>query len=161
MIKYIFFVTIIFFGFGNSMAQECKSVNYWLEKADSKFSISDEMNTQETLKAMTCLIENKGNKSKANTGTASRSSKNSQRFASPTIEVVALYCISYLFYENSDFANAIALQQDDEDKINSRKALKIAFSSYNKWLKKVKEIGLEEARKQKLDPLADSGVSWY
>ena len=93
----------------------------------------------------------------------------SQRVPEASVEINALYTISELFYHNDDFADAIALVsvpierhgEYHEYVFNSKKYIKRAFASYRRWFEKVKEIGLEEARKQKLDPLAGSGVTWY
>lgn len=163
----VILILVLLLGVEYSMAQECKMCNYWLSKVDPKLACSDKdlaeekLSDQKVLEIMKCLLKNKGNKNKANTLTASRSSKNSQTFDSPTIEVASLFYISSLFYENEDFAMAIALENENDERLNSRKSIQIAYMAYRKWFEKVKTIGLEEARRQKLDPLDGSGVSWY
>jgi len=40
-------------------------------------------------------------------------------------------------------------------------AVNAAYGAYAEWFKRVKSIGLAEARVEHLDPLAGTGVSWY
>jgi hypothetical protein len=136
-----------------SEKDECKSSSKSLN-FDKYTNLSD----SETLKIMECLLNQKGNKTPF--WGVTLNNRVSQTFGPSPLEVVALFRISVLFSQNKDFANAIVLVYDDE-KLNTSKAIKIAYKSYRKWFKKVKEIGLEEARKQKLDPLSGSRVSWY
>ena len=112
----------------------------------------------EKIELIKCLFHYKGNKSPF-WGVAT-SNEASQVFGPSPFEVVALFKISYLFYGNRDFALAMVLK-DKNGKQNSKRSVKTAYKYYEKWFKKVKEIGLEEARKRKLDPLDGSGVSWY
>jgi hypothetical protein len=72
-----------------------------------------------------------------------------------------LYYVSYLFHQPWDQADAPFLVSQRNSKLNSDKNVSKAYKAYKKWFKKVIEIGLEEARKQKLDPLEGSGVKWY
>jgi hypothetical protein len=108
----------------------------------------------------------------------------SQTFPEPSASACALYYISYLFTKNYGHADANVLVRDKEyeqpdgkmkdvDKwvklmkewelktYNGPVAIEKAYDSYRSWFKKVKKIGLEKAREQKLDPLKGSGVSWY
>lgn len=140
-------------------AEVCK---YWLSEVDANTEVSfeiDKDNSNNILKGINCLLKLQGNRAD---GLFSGATNNrvSQIFPKASIEVCALYYISYLFYGDWEHANAIALVGEDK-KPNSPKTVKTAFASYRKWFKTVQKIGLEEARKQKLDPLADSGVSWY
>lgn len=150
---------------GNVKAQSSDICGCWavennkvLPKTSSCFN--NDLSEAETLKIMECLLKQKGNKS-SYWGIAVNNNV-SQTFGSSSIEVVALFQISYLFYGNKDFASAIVLVDDNDDEnLNTEKSVNIAYTSYRKWFKKVKEIGLEEARKLKLDPLDSSGVGWY
>lgn len=106
-----------------------------------------------------CLLQLKGKKAESNVGGAS-SGYVSRIFGATSVEVAALYYVSYLFYQKWDHADAPFLV-DKRKKLNSNKSVSMAYKAYEKWLRRVKELGLEEARRQKLDPLAGSGVKWY
>lgn len=84
---------------------------------------------------------------------------NSSRRPSPSVEVLALYSISYFYHQ--DWKHAYSIRLYENGKKNKKSTIKKAYKAYQSWFEKVKEIGLEEARKQKLDPLAGSGVRWY
>lgn len=145
--------------------QDC---NYWyaavgVKSANLRAGDKDKKNLENIVEATECLLNLEGDKSRGAFSGAT-SFKISEQFPRATVEVCALYYISYLFYEKYDHANGVALRYQNYDEnrtLNSDEAVKIAFDSYRKWFEKVKEIGLEEARKQKLDPLAGSGVRWY
>lgn len=169
-ISLIILTIFLLCGVSSSFAQEwvvqdCVMCNYWLNKVHPTTPSSDPADTklsdQETFDVIRCLLKNKGDKRKANTLTASRSQNNSRLFDTPTREVASLFYISSLFYGNEGFAMAIALEREGDDKLNSKTTVRLAYEAYQKWYEKVKEIGLKEAREQKLDPLARSGVSWY
>src|SRR5205085_3851893 len=125
--------------------------------ADSDFALSD----VEKIAVIEKLLANKGRREKGSGLSAARGLDNSQTFAPPTIEVSSLYYISYLFYGNERFARAIALRNDLDDKVNSQRAIKIAYHSYGRWFSKAKKCGLEALRRENLDPLAGSRVYWY
>lgn len=121
----------------------------------------------EILEGIGCLLKLKGNKKKARFTGATRANYNSaDRYKPPkhpaTVEIAALYYISYLFYENWEHANSVSLFDTESKKLNSntKRSVKEAYKSYQKWFEKVKEIGLEKAREQKLDPLENSGIAW-
>jgi hypothetical protein len=84
----------------------------------------------------------------------------SQTFGATRTDVAALYYISYLFNQKWDFADAPFLQ-DGKGKINNDEAVSLAYERYRQWYSKVTALGLDEARKQKLDPLTGSGITWY
>ena len=106
-----------------------------------------------------CLLKLEGKKMNSNVGGATRGDV-SEIFGATTVEVAALFYISYLFYDNWQHADAPFLI-DKNHKRNTDKAVRDAFRAYKKWFTNVKALGLEDARKQKLDPLTGSGVSWY
>ena len=147
-------------------AQEASLCDCWLSKLDPKILApkdckeQKELTDQETLKIMKCLIAQKGNKSPY-IGVVLRNNVSDTFTSSPT-EVVALFYISYLFYGNEDFADAMVLIYDfNLKKPNSDKSVKVAHKSYKKWLERVEMIGLKKAREMKIDPLANTKVSWY
>jgi hypothetical protein len=65
-----------------------------------------------------------------------------------------------LFYQNWEHAGSLVLYEEATGKINTRKTAEMATKSYQKWFKRVLEIGLKAAREKKLDPLEGSGISW-
>ncbi len=161
----ILFLMISFFCFFsviNSVAQDC---NYWNaavgeKSSNGKRGNKDEKNTDNILEGIECLLRLEGDKSR---GAYSGATHNrvSQLFPQATVEVNALYYVSKLFFDRFDHANGIALQNIKDRTFNSEESVRAAFESYRKWFIKVKKIGLEEARKQKLDPLECSGIQWY
>lgn len=158
-------VAIIIFSATNSINGQVKNIcDCW--KLDEKkvnsetIDCSDvKLSDLETIQVMECLIKQKGNK-KPIWGVA-LSNEVSQTFGPSPLEIVALFKMSELFYGNNNFALAMVLRNDKNEELNSRKTVKKAFSLYEKWFKKIKEIGLAEVRKQKIDPLADSHIRWY
>ncbi|MEW6126588.1 MAG: hypothetical protein AB1757_06070 [Acidobacteriota bacterium] len=117
------------------------------------------MTQEEIFDGIACLMKLKGKKNSSNVMGASRGDV-SNFFGATSVEVAALYYISFLFYQKWDHADAPFLV-DKSRKLNSIKAVSKAYKSYEKWFKRVKTLGLDKARKQKLDPLDGSGVSWY
>lgn len=163
-------LVILFFGLivgvSFAYAQDDNLCNCWLAKIDRNVSSkenckeSEDLTDKETLEVMKCLLNQKGNIS-PHIGVVLRNDV-SQTFGSSPVEVVALFYVSYLFYRNKDFANAMVLIYDyNDEKPNSRKAVKIAHKSYQKWFKKVETLGLKTVRERKLDPLENTKVSWY
>jgi hypothetical protein len=121
----------------------------------------------EILEGIGCLLKLKGKTKKARfTGATRTNYKSADQYKPPkhpaSVEIAALYYISYLFYENWEHANSVSLFDQESKKLNSntKKSVKKAYKSYQKWFEKVKEIGLEKAREQKLDPLQNSGIAW-
>ena len=52
---------------------------------------------------------------------------------------------------------------DAHGELNSKASRIKAFSSYKKWFAKVKDVGIEEAKRKGLDPMDDcrDEVRWY
>jgi hypothetical protein len=123
------------------------------------------LSTAEIEEAIGCLLTLKGKTHRARLyGTTRDNYYKSEGYQPPkkpaTVEIAALYYASFLFYSNWEFASSIVLYNADTEEINSKRNVEQAYKSYQYWFKKVKEIGLEEARKQKLDPLDESEISW-
>jgi hypothetical protein len=175
--KKMLFLVVLFFLFGvtSQMAQTKsnelkKDICYrWQTQVDPSFKrieINEStLSVAEVQEGIGCLLKLQGKTNKARfTGAtrlnpyASQGNKPSQKAA--TVEIAALYYISYLFYNNWEHASSLSLYDENTGEVNSKKNVKIAYKSYREWFKKVIEIGLEEARKQKLDPLSGSSVSW-
>lgn len=115
---------------------------------------------EEIFLAVKCLLQLEGKKEESNVAGAS-DARVSNFFGATSVEVAALYYVSYLYYQKWNHASAPFLVNQRESKLNSDKAVSKAYKAYKKWFEKVREIGLEEARKRKLDPLLGSGVRWY
>lgn len=113
----------------------------------------------EVFAGIECFLSLQGRKYDSKLSGATRPDV-SQTFGTTRTDVAALYYISYLFTQKWDFADAPFLQ-DGKGKINNDEAVSTAYEMYRQWYLKVTELGLEEARKQKLDPLAGSGITWY
>jgi hypothetical protein len=121
----------------------------------------------ETQEGIGCLLSLKGRTKIARFTGATRGNYNSStQYKAPdnraTIEIAALYYISFLFYKNWQHADSISLFDEGSEKINSNTKVSVrkAYKSYEEWFEKLKVIGVNEARKKKFDPLAGSGISW-
>lgn len=142
-----------------------KCCKYWQSKVDTKVQLSDERqeidqnNPENILNAIECLLNLESNKNKAKF-TGATKFEVSQIFEPATVDVASLYYISYLYYQKWNHADAIALV-DINGNINTPETIQQAYKSYRKWYKEVKKIGLQEAKKQNLDPLANSNIRWY
>jgi len=123
--------------------------------------LTEDMNIDEQriLKGIQCLLNLEGSKHdsifKGATGPLT-----SQTFGPTSVEVAALYYISYLYYRKWDYALAAQLVTD-QGFVNDSDSIRKAYTAYKKWFKKVKQIGLEKARAEGLDPLDGTGISWY
>lgn len=149
--------------------EKCK---YWQAKVDPSillskdteissaltFEISEE-EASSVLEAAECLLKLKG-KTSSSKFSATVGYNLSTRFPPPTVEVAALYYISSLYYKNWRHAQAIILM-DKAGRKNTKKSIKTAYKAYQTWFEKVKEIGLERAREQNLDPLDGTDLRWY
>ena len=119
-----------------------------------------DLGEKEVFYGIACLLKLEGKKGNSNLLGAVRPDV-SQTFDSTTIEVAALYYISYLFFQKWDHAAAPFLITTENNGLNSKIAVSKAYRSYRTWFRKIKELGLHEAREQVLDPLDGSGVNWY
>jgi hypothetical protein len=120
------------------------------------------------MQGLECLLKEEGNR-KPGLNFSPAAGSVSQTIPVPKAEVSALYYISYLFYGSFDFADVVALTRisagpeppNERIVFNSKEDVQRAYKSYRKWFETIKSIGLDEARKQRLDPLAGSDVEWY
>jgi len=166
--RVICLLSLLFFMVSVAKAGGCE---YWNTLVDPKAPDVPEAEIyraeKDQLTGIQCLLKLEGRKRR---GVRFGSKPDvSQIVPEASIEINALYQISELFYGNTDFAEAVALVEDppklvgeyDAEEYNSSAAVKKSFASYRKWFKEVQKIGLEEARKRKMDPLTGSGVKWY
>jgi len=174
----IVFVMILFLIGVNSVIAQTKSgkkknaVCYrWQTQVDpsiERVNIDNStLTVAELQEGIGCLLKLKGKTKKARfTGTTSDNYYSSAQYQPPkypaSIEIAALYYISYLFFDNWEHAGSVSLFDEESEKINSntKESVEKAYKSYQKWFEKIKEVGLEKAREEKLDPLAGSGISW-
>lgn len=145
-----------------SCSAQLSSCKYWYAKVDPLVEANfhlDEKSPTNVLQGIRCLLQLKGRKAEGKFSGVTHT-RVSQIFPKASVEVCALYYASFLFTQDWEHANAVALGFDDEPP-NSRKAIDSAFKSYRKWLIRIEKVGLDEARRNKLDPLDGSKVSWY
>ncbi len=114
---------------------------------------------KEFVEAVACLLKHKGDHRLARFGGATNPGV-SQILPGATIELAALYYISYIFTGNWHHADGVALWNED-GVINPPGAIERAYSSYAKWFKVVQSLGLSAARKKHLDPLEGTKLRWY
>jgi hypothetical protein len=162
MIKNFLLIGFMIFGFYMTEAKG-NICEYWqskvdIEKPDFNFEI-DETNPENAMRGIDCLLKLEGNK-KEGLFSGATSDSVSQTFPPSSVEICALYYVSYLFYQDWKHADAIALVGRDSS-INSDESVKKAFENYKFWLKKIKKTGLQKAREINLDPLSNSGIRWY
>jgi hypothetical protein len=147
------------------MKKESGSCQYWQSKVDADLKPSvgaqkvDETNQQMILEGIDCLLQMEGNKHPAKFSGATKPYV-SQLFKPATVEVAALYYISYLYYQKWDHADAVALR-DPNGEVNSPRAIQRVYKSYRKWFREVRKVGLAHAREAKLDPLDGTAIRWY
>ena len=138
---------------------------YWQSRVDESVKLPenraiDEKNPNTVIQATECLLKLEGNKKKARFSGATHLYV-SQLFEPATVEVAALFYISYLFYQKWDHADAIALVGDDNQRLSAPKTVKDAYGHYRRWFKKVKALGIVKAREMKIEPLKGKDVRWY
>lgn len=165
----LFLLVIIFTGICSVFDVAAQDCNYWNAGVGEKSSKprrgdKDEKNLENIMEGIECLLKLEEDKSRAAFSGASSFSGAYGLKSPATVEICALYYISKLFYDKYDHASAVVLRYrnyEENQSFNSDEAVKTAYESYRKWFEKVKEIGLEEARNQKLDPLEGTDVRWY
>lgn len=154
---------IAFFFIGAANGQD--SCRYWNSRIDSTVSLPDnferpnEKDPQNIMAGIRCLLQLEGNHNQARFSGATRPDT-SQIFSSQTVEVAALFYISYLYYQDwGAFSGAVALRGDDG--IDKPSTIRKAYKYYRGWFKNVEKIGIVEARKKQIAPLKGKDVSWY
>ena len=139
---------------------------YWQSRVDESvkmpgsFQPINEENPENVMQAIECLLKLEGNRNKAKFSGVTNP-RVSQLFEPATVEVAALFYVSYLFYQKWDHADAIALVGDDQQTVSSPKTLRKAYKYYREWFKQVKTIGIVKAREMKVEPLKGKDVRWY
>jgi hypothetical protein len=160
MINNCLLICIIIFGL--NIIVKAGGCDYWLAQVDSKTEVNyelDEKDPRNITKGIARLLKLEGNKTKGLFSGATND-RVSHIFPESTVEICALYYISYLFYGDWEHANGIALGKKNRV-INPPQTVKEPFTSYRKWFREIRRIGIERARSRKMEPLACSGISWY
>jgi hypothetical protein len=92
----------------------------------------------------------------------------SQTFAPPHVNLAALYAISYIYSGHYDHAAAVALRGEGASTTDSSgnyvtkpAAVRKAYGFYRTWFAKVRQLGLTRAHEKGLQPLENSGLTWY
>jgi len=127
--------------------------------AGNDYNYSEQLTEKEIFKAIECLLKCEGNKHPARFSGAI-TNYISKILPKASTDIAALYYISILFTGKWDHGDGVALW-DREGVINPSGSVQKAYASYRKWFKKVKDLGLDEARRQKLDPLEKTNLHWY
>lgn len=136
-------------------SQEREAGTYVITPSSPFKDISD----ADILFGIQCLLALKGSIRESNIAGATRPDT-SQIFESATVEVAALYYISYLFTKDWGHAGAAVLV-DERGAWNTDESIQKAYNAYQAWFEKVEKLGLKEARDDKLDPLFGTGINWY
>jgi hypothetical protein len=136
----------------------------WDKKVDASLGVSgveaDSLpSDRETMRAMACLLRHRGDKRPARFSGVTRPNV-SQILPDATVELASLYYVTYLFSGNWQHADGVALWNRD-GAINPPGSVDRAYASYIAWFKRVRSMGIAEARKQQLDPLKGTGLHWY
>lgn len=158
------YIMILMLLFVLPLTVEAKECEYWFAVVGVKDALIpetfvDEKDSGKVMEGIECLLKLEGDKSRGAFGGAAHTQV-SAMLPMTTVDVCALYYVSKLFYQNYEHANGVVLV-DSQNRWNRQRSVSQAYRSYRKWFIKVKKVGLDEARKQKLDPLQGSGVSWY
>ena len=153
------------------------SCHYWRSRVDVSTHITqlsqivDEKDPENVAPAIECLLQLEGNKGMAAFGldpsprlTLSGEHQGPVSILSTpiSVEVAALYFVSYLYYQKWDHANLVVLiERDDSREIeSSAENVRKAYGYYREWLERVKLIGIVKARELKIEPLKGKDVRW-
>ena len=152
----------------NARGQEAQVAKVGCEKwtirvdpslGDASVELASVPPDQDVIEAIGCLLRCRGDSKPARFGGAT-SPTVSQILPSSTIELAALYYISYLYDKNWHHADGVALW-NRKGRINPPGSIEAAYAAYETWFKKVKAMGLSAARARHLEPLAGTGLRWY
>lgn len=143
-----------------------KGCEVWQAKIDPKIESSDieswsnPKDDRVIVEAIGCLLKLKGIKRHSVFPTAGTSIENSISHSAPSVEIAALYYISYIYYQKWDHGFAMILV-DKSGKHNSKESIKIAYKAYSVWYKKLQKEGTSKMREIKYDPLDGTDIHWY
>ncbi len=128
-------------------------------KAERPGLWNSDLSGLETINAIECLLHAQGNRHEAKISGVTHDYI-SQTMPPASVELAALYYISFLFTGLPDHADGIALQGLDGS-LNPPGSIDVAYKAYRKWFVQAKLMGLETARKLQLSPLKGTNLRWY
>lgn len=114
----------------------------------------------EVVEAIRCLLELEGEKSLGRFGGATRDDTSAWAWEEATVELDALYTISWIFWQRYDHAGIVALTRDGEG-LNPPGATAEAFRDVRTWFERLKVEGIEALRLRGDGPLTSGRVRWY
>jgi len=135
----------------------------WRSKVDPSLSlqgraIAELPSDRDAVAAIACLLESRGDTRPARFSGA-MDERVSQTFDRATIEVAALYFISFIYEKKWDHGMAVAI--DGPDGVNTDKTIRDAYAAYRRWFVKVKRYGIADCRKRGIAPLRGTSLAWY
>ncbi|MBL8262570.1 MAG: hypothetical protein JNM58_09100 [Xanthomonadaceae bacterium] len=119
-----------------------------------------------------CLLSAEGNTRLSNVSGAT-DPRVSQIVEQTTVEVSALYMVSYVITGNFDHANAVAIRDpaasdDDEDAVRAvdlrakhKAVMRRAYAAYRSWYADLRKTGWRMMVALRPDPLVEAGLRWY
>ena len=136
----------------------------WISKIDQSYGDTGILLTsiptdQEVVEAISCLLHLKGDKRPARFSGVT-STNVSQMLPKATIELAALYYISYLYDGQWQHADGVALW-NRKGEINLPGSIEKAYGAYEEWFSIVKTIGINTAKNRHMDPLKGTNLYWY
>jgi hypothetical protein len=160
-------ICLIFSGYTNSQSRNeiCDVCLYWHSKVDYSITLPencpklDTTDEENILQAIDCLLKLEGRTKDSGFGTGGTSIEVSNAYPSPTVEVAALYYITYLY--DQDWSHWAIKIVDKKKERNEPEKVKSAYKAYRKWYEQVKKLGINEARKANLTPLDGTDLCWY
>jgi hypothetical protein len=143
------------------VSEECRP---WMQKIDPTLGKDSATQLpapdQDLLVAVRCLLEAEGNKGPSQCN-MNMSHNGGTDLPPPTVEIYALYYISYIFEGDWEYAVGIALE-DRQGRINPPGSAHAAYVAYQKWFVRVKKMGVAQARREHLKPLDRHGdIDWF
>lgn len=136
----------------------------WLVRVDPRLGkaavlLPTTPSDMEVFEGIGCLMASRGNRNPARFSGAT-SPGVSHVLPAATVELAALYYISYLYSGNWRYGDGVALWNRD-GVINPPGSIDVAYAAYTAWHEKLAEMGLSAARARHLEPLTGTGLSWY
>ena len=144
---------------GTSMRCEQWTIRIDPGLGDAGVPLASVLSDQEVIATIDCLLRLQDDRRPARFGGATRRNV-SQILPTATIELAALYYISYLYYDHWQDADGVALRTR-KGVFNPPGSTATAYAAYGKWFERVKSIGIAAARARHLDPLHGTGLRWY
>lgn len=114
----------------------------------------------EVIEAIECLLSLEGEKRPGRFGGATRADTSAWVEEEATVELDALYTISWIFWQRYDHAGIVALTRDGEG-LNPPGATAEAFRDVRTWFERLKVEGIEALRLRGDGPLTSGRVRWY